>query len=75
MTFGPNDDYVGHLIEYLPGKMASLRNASWVANSGRLSTFCATGRDSQMEVEPVGDICVTFVDIKKWPHTLFKEPV
>lgn len=81
MTFGPNDDYVGKLVEYLPGKMVALTQASWVANSGRLATFCAEGKADSMEIEPVGDICVTFVDIKPWvskkgkPHPLFTEQV
>lgn len=75
MTFGVNDDYVGEIVEILPSKTLMLKNASWVSESGRLHTFIARGSAEGMQIEPVGDICVSWLEVANWPHKLFKEAV
>jgi len=72
---GNNDHYVGRVIDVLPGRVVELDDASWVANSGRMSEFVRLGRADGMEIEPVGRVLVAWQEIIDWPHTLFKEAV
>ena len=64
---------VGEVSEIL-GKFAVLKNASWVADSGRFMGAIKEGTLS--EVEPVGDAFInldTVVDFFPWKHALPKE--
>ena len=72
---GNNDHYVGRITAILPGQVVALEDASWVANSGRLSEFCKNGKAESMEVEPVGRIVQSWDGIIEWPHKLFTKAV
>lgn len=68
-------DWVGEVVA-IPGPYTvCLKNASWVADSGRLSVFMVEGRTPQMEVEPVGFVTVQWVNWMPWPHQLFDEAI
>ena len=58
-------------VKKIVGRFAYLKNASWVADSGR---FMNTIKDGTLnEVEPVGDAFVNFdtvVDFFPWKHSL-----
>lgn len=68
MVHGVNDDYVGRITEFLPGRVVVLEETSWVAFSGRLSEFIAKGEAEGMEVEYVGDHTEHWTGISRWPH-------
>ena len=58
-------------VKKIVGRFAYLKNASWVADSGRFMNAIKDGTLS--EVEPVGDAFVnidTVVDFFKWTHKL-----
>ena len=58
-------------VKKIVGKFAFLKNASWVADSGRFMQAIKDGTLS--EVEPVGDAFVnldTVVDFFPWTHRL-----
>ncbi len=61
-------------VKKIVGKFAYLKNASWIADSGR---FMNTIKDGTLsEVEPVGDAFLnldTVVDFFPWKHTLKQE--
>lgn len=69
------DHWVGKLREVAGPFTVVLENASWVADSGRLSEFMAHGKAGGMEVEPVGTIMVRWDAILAWPHKLFDKAV
>lgn len=75
LTKGPNDHYVGRIVMFLSDSKVELEEASWVADSGRLSEFVKNGRTDNMEIEPVGRVVTTFNDIIEWPHKLFTEAI
>jgi len=61
-------------VEKLIGKIACLKEASWVADSGRFMNAIKGG--TLEEVEPVGDCFVnldTVTDFFPWKHELPKE--
>lgn len=61
---------VGEVVKIV-GRFFQLKNASWVADSGRFMNAIKDGDLS--EVEPVGDAFVSvdsIVDIFPWKHTL-----
>jgi hypothetical protein len=61
-------------VKKMVGRFAYLKNASWVADSGRFNEAIKNG--SLSEVEPVGDAFVnldTVVDFFPWKHSLPKE--
>lgn len=68
-------DFVGRLLRIDGPYSVTLAEASWVANSGRLSVFVREGRAPQMEIEPVGVVGVQWVHWTPWPHPLFAEAV
>ena len=58
-------------VKKIIGKFAYLKNASWVADSGRFNECIKNGTLS--EVEPVGDCYLnldTVVDFFPWKHKL-----
>jgi hypothetical protein len=58
-------------VKKIVGRFAFLKNASWVADSGRFMNAIKDG--TLEEVEPVGDAFVnldTVVDFFKWTHKL-----
>ena len=61
-------------VKKIVGRFAYLKNASWVADSGRFMNAIKDGTLS--EVEPVGDASVNLdsvVDFFPWKHSLPKE--
>ena len=69
------DHWVGRLAEIGPHTV-TLSEASWVADSGRLSVFIATGNADGMEVEPVGIVGgLNYMSWIPWEHPLFKEAI
>ena len=61
-------------VKKIVGRFAYLKNASWIADSGRFNEAIKNG--TLNEVEPVGDAFVnldTVVDFFPWKHTLPKE--
>jgi hypothetical protein len=68
-------DWVGRLVEASGPYTVVLEDASWVANSGRMNEFVRNGQAEGMEIEPVGVVCVQWVNWIPWPHELFKDPV
>ena len=69
-------DWVGRLVECSGPYTVVLEDASWVANSGRMSTFMAIGNGgAQMEIEPVGIVCAQWVNWMPWPFALPKEAI
>ncbi|MCA1685801.1 MAG: hypothetical protein LC745_07395 [Planctomycetia bacterium] len=69
------DHYVGELSSVDSPHTVTLRRASWVANTGRLSEFVARGRADGMEVEPVGTVMLHWSAIIPWPHELFAKAI
>lgn len=58
-------------VKKIVGRFAYLKNASWVADSGRFMNAIKEGTLS--EVEPVGDAFInidTVVDFFPWKHSL-----
>lgn len=74
LVHGVNDDYVGEIFQFLPGRVVALKNASWVSESGFLFDFVKNGKADNMEIEPVGDHMVHWEGITHWPHPLFTAP-
>lgn len=68
-------DWVGRLISVEGPYTLTLEDASWIAESGRLHIFVRDGKVEGMEVEPVGVVCVQWVNWIPWPHELFTESV
>ncbi len=65
---GEVKDRVGNLFE--------LKNASWVADTGRFMNALKEGFGVSAEIEPVGQCWInieSIVDIFPWKHTLPKE--
>jgi len=61
-------------VKKIVGRFAYLKNASWVADSGRFMNAIKDG--TLNEVEPVGDAFInldTVVDFFPWKHTLHIE--
>ena len=60
-------------VKKIVGRFAYLKNASWIADTGRFSDFIKEGLQTNTEVEPVGDQFVnldTVVDFFEWKHQL-----
>lgn len=72
---GVNLDYCGEIVELLPGRVVMLKNASWIADAGRLGEFVKNGRTPELESEFVGDHCMHWLGISRWPHKLFTESI
>ena len=61
-------------VKKIVGRFAYLKNASWIADSGRFMNAIKDGTLS--EVEPVGDAFInvdTVVDFFPWKHPLPKD--
>lgn len=60
-------------VKKIVGRFVFLKNASWIADTGRFSDFIKGGVNSFTEVEPVGEQFVnmdTVVDFFPWEHQL-----
>ncbi len=58
-------------VKKIVGRFASLKNAAWIADSGRFNEAIKDG--TLNEIEPVGDAFVnldTVTDFFPWKHTL-----
>ena len=70
------DSYVGRLVAIVNPFEAHIEEASWVANSGRLSEFIKYGKSQGMEIEVVGEVMrVRYQSIVVWDHPPFTESV
>lgn len=61
-------------VKKIVGRFAYLKNASWIADSGRFMDAIKNG--TLNEVEPVGEMFInldTVVDFFPWKHALPKE--
>lgn len=70
------DYWIGRLVDILPFAVV-LKDAAWIASTGRLSEFMKTGKTADMEIEPLDKarVLVQYRSIAEWPHPLFKESV
>lgn len=60
-------------VKKIVGRFACLKNASWIADTGRFSDFIKSGLQTSTEVEPVGEQFLnldTVVDFFPWKHSL-----
>ena len=58
--------------------LVTLRDVSWVAESGRLSEFLKNGHTDHMEIEYLGpdsEVKVMMRAAIKWPHDLIRRTV
>lgn len=68
------DNWVGEVTAIF-ANVVEMKNASWVAESGRLSVFVATGKAEGMEIEPVGAVGIHWRTYIVWPHKLFTKAI
>jgi len=68
-------DWVGRVVKIPNPFTVILADASWVADSGKLSDFVKNGKAAGMEIEPVGAVTVQWVNWIPWPHKLFSEAI
>lgn len=68
-------DWVGRLVSVNGPYAVTLEDAAWVADSGRLHVFVRDGTAPKMEIEPVGVVCVQWVNWIPWDHDTFTETV
>lgn len=67
---------VVELVEF--PNLVTLRDVSWVAESGRLSAFLKDGQAEHMEIEYLGpdsEIKVMMRAAIRWPHDLIRRTV
>jgi hypothetical protein len=60
-------------IKKVVGRFVQLKNASWIADTGRFSDFIKIGPQTSSEIEPVGEQFLnmdTVVDFFPWKHSL-----
>ena len=60
-------------VKKIVGRFVYLKNASWIADTGRFMNFIKDGIQTNSEVEPVKEMFVnmdTVVDMFKWNHKL-----
>ncbi|HZT79609.1 MAG TPA: hypothetical protein VFA26_05290 [Gemmataceae bacterium] len=67
-------NWIGRVAAVQPFSV-TLEEASWVAESGRLGQFMATGRSEHMELERVGRVTVQWTAWAPWPHKLPEKSV
>lgn len=64
--------YLGE-IKKIVGRFVYLKNASWIADTGRFADWIKNGEQSNSEVEPIGEMFLnldTVVDAIPWKHKL-----
>jgi hypothetical protein len=63
-------------VKKIVGRFVHLKNASWVADTGRFADFIKGGVQSSSEIEPVGEQFLnldTVVDFFPWKNDLPKK--
>lgn len=63
-------------VEKIVGRFVHLKNASWIADTGRFMNWIKDGVQSGSEIEPVGKMFLnmdTVVDFFVWKHKLPSE--
>lgn len=63
-------------VKKIVGRFVHLKNASWVADTGRFMNFIKEGVQENSEIEPVGEMFLsmdTVVDFFIWKHSLPKD--
>jgi hypothetical protein len=71
------DHWVGELVSIDSPFVVTLKNAAWIANTGRFHEFMADGTAQNMEIEPCGDVLIMtqWKNILEWPHALFTRAI
>jgi hypothetical protein len=60
-------------VKKIVGRFVHLKNASWIADTGRFMNFIKDGVQTNTEIEPVGEMFLnmdTVVDFFIWKHKL-----
>ena len=60
-------------VKKIVGRFVHLKNASWVADTGRFMNFLKEGLQTNSEIEPTGEMFLnidTVVDFFYWRHKL-----
>lgn len=60
-------------VKKIVGRFVYLKNASWIADTGRFSDWIKDGIQTNSEIEPVKEMFLnldTVVDMFKWSHKL-----
>ena len=60
-------------VKKIVGRFVYLKNASWIADTGRFMNFIKDGVQDNTEIEPVKEMFLnmdTVVDMFKWNHKL-----
>lgn len=60
-------------VKKIVGRFVHLKNASWVADTGRFMNFLKEGVQTNSEIEPIGEMFLnmdTVVDFFYWKHKL-----
>lgn len=63
-------------VKKIVGRFVHLKNASWIADTGRFMGWIKDGVQSNSEIEPVGEMFLnmdTVVDFFIWKHKLPSE--
>ena len=63
-------------VKKIVGRFVYLKNASWIADSGRLMNFLKDGVQTNSEIEPVGEAFLnmdTVIDFFPWKNALPKD--
>lgn len=65
------DYWVGRLAAIQGPFAFTLKESSWIPDTGRLSEFMKEGKAEGMAVEPVGEVTCQWLSYLPWPHPLF----
>jgi hypothetical protein len=60
-------------VKKIVGRFVYLKNASWIADTGRFMNWIKDGEQTNSEIEPVGEMFLnmdTVVDMFVWKHKL-----
>jgi len=63
-------------VKKVVGRFVQLKNASWIADTGRFMGWIKDGVQTNSEIEPVGDMFLnmdTVVDFFFWKHSMPKD--
>ncbi len=66
--------YTGEIVNILNGFL-TLRNAAWIADTGRFGDFLKEGKANEVEpfIEDVHVPLGSIIDVSAWTHKLFRE--
>jgi hypothetical protein len=67
--------YIGELVSIDGPHTVTLKDASWVSETGRLADFMRDGTAENMEIEPVGVQGCHWAGWRPWTHPLLTEQI